>query len=171
MSPPQSLETEYEAAARKLLGSLPERWGRMGLMGRAALVEVGLALHRENLLDENARLRPESAGGLIIGTRRGSLAVDLEYGNTLKAGAGMASPHLFGYTLPNIPLAEAAIRYNLTGPVFCLVSDDPFAEAVEEARQWLAETAGNTTLMVAGALDVIPSEPAEASTQLTVLYT
>lgn len=160
-------------AARALLGTLPERWGRMGLMGRAAMVEVGRVLQEEGLLAENSpSLLPGWNGGLIIASTRASLAVDLEYAQTLKAGPGMASPHLFSYTLPNIPLAEAAIQYGLTGPVFCMISDDPFDDALLEAGQWLGEMPGTKTLMVAGVLDVIPSGSASTLTaKLKVLHT
>ena len=44
------LQTGLDVAARKLLGTLPERWGRMGLMGRTALVEVGRVLHEKKML-------------------------------------------------------------------------------------------------------------------------
>jgi len=79
---------------------------------------------------------------------------------------------LFSYTLPNIPLAEAAIQYGLTGPVFCIISDDPYNDALLEAEQWLTEMTGSKTLMVAGAMDIISSgETAEVTTKLKVLHT
>jgi len=95
-------------------------------------------------------------GGLIVGSRRGSLVSDLAYAETLKLGPGLASPHLFSYTLPNIPLAEAAIQYQLTGPLFVLIDEKPFENTVHEARQWLSEMPGEKNIMVAGTLDVIP---------------
>ncbi len=146
--------------ARTLLGALPERWGRMGLMGKTALVEVGRVLLREDMLTDHPSaptLKPGWTGGLIVASRRGSLAVDIEYAQTVSAGPGMASPHLFSYTLPNIPLAEAAIQYGLTGPVFCIISEAPYEEALREAQHWLEDISGSNKLMVAGALDVIPA--------------
>lgn len=174
MSPQHdNLQTGLDDAARELLGTLPERWGRMGLMGRAALVEVGRVLQEEGMLaGDSPSLLPGWSGGLIVGSKRGSLAVDIEYAQTLKAGPGMASPHLFSYTLPNIPLAEAAIQYGLTGPVFCMISDDPYNDALLEAGQWLGDMSGTKTLMVAGVLDVILSKTtSEVTTKLKVLHT
>ncbi len=174
MSPQHdNLETGLDEAARKLLGTLPERWGRMGLMGRAALVEVGRVLQEEDMLTgDSPSLIAGWSGGLIIGSKRGSQAVDIEYAQTLKAGPGMASPHLFSYTLPNIPLAEAAIQYGLTGPVFCMISNDPYDDALLEARQWLGDKIGTKIVMVAGVLDVILSKTtSEVTTKLKVLYT
>ncbi len=154
-----------EEQAKKLLGALPERWGRMDMMSRSALVEVGQVLHDAGLLAEtNAALQPGWTSGLIVGSRRGSLASDLEYAETVKDGPGMASPHLFSYTLPNIALAEAAIQYQLTGPAFVLMSEQPFEDAVQEAVYWLSELQGGNTIMVAGALDVIPGPDGDAIT-------
>lgn len=148
-----------ENNARKLLGTLPDRWGRMDMMSRSALVGVGQVLSDAGLLADGVPvLRPGHTGGLIVGSRRGSLASDLEYAETLKQGPGLASPHLFGYTLPNIALAEAAIQYQLTGPAFVLIDENPFENAVHEAGQWLSDLPGPNKIMVAGALDVIPGQ-------------
>ena len=172
MSPQLDPNLEDQAGtARQLLGSLPERWGRMDIMSRTALVEVGRALREEGMFsEESPKLAPGWSGGMVVGSSRGSLSVDLEYAESLKAGPGMASPHLFGYTLPNIPLAEAAIQYGLTGPVFSLISDTPYEDALLEAKQWLQDMPGNKKVMVAGALDVIPSgESSEVIAKLKIL--
>jgi len=162
-----------EDLARQLLGTLPDRWGRMDVMSRAALVGVGQALFDGGMLADDAPvLQSGWTGGLIVGSRRGSLASDLDYAETLKLGPGMASPHLFGYTLPNIPLAEAAIQYQLTGPVFVLIGEKPFESAVHEARQWLSELPGEKKFIVAGALDVIPGQAEPAITaQFKIIQT
>ena len=155
-----------ENQARTLLGTLPDRWGRMDMMSRSALVGVGRVLSEAGLLADDAPVLQNShTGGLIVGSRRGSLASDLDYAQTLQLGPGMASPHLFGYTLPNIALAEAAIQYKLTGPAFVLIDENPFDTAVREAEQWLSEQPGAKKIMVAGVLDVIPGrhEPAITS--------
>ncbi|MCL7487558.1 MAG: hypothetical protein M8357_05215 [Desulfobulbaceae bacterium] len=167
------LRARQDDAARKLLGSFPERWGRMDLMSREAIIGVGRVLQeKEMLAGRPPCLNQGWQGGLIVGTRRGSLAVDIEYTRTLLDGPGMASPHLFSYTLPNIPLAEAAIQYGLTGPVFCLISEAPYDDALLEARQWLGDMPGTKTLIVAGALDVIPSgATSEITAQFKVLQT
>ncbi len=164
--------TEQPSSAGPLIGPLPERWGRMDQMSRTLLVEIGLILLEAGLITENrTTLEPDWTGGLIIGSRRGSLAVDLEFGRTVTAGPGMASPHLFGYTLANIAPAEAAIRYRLTGPVFSLIDENPFERARAEAEQWLAGLPAGRGLMIAGALDVLPgADTSEVSKNFTLLY-
>lgn len=134
------------------LGVLPKRWGRMDGLSRLAVVEVGRALRQEGLLiaeDEGFSVR--SCGGLIGFTRRGSLATDLAYAETLKEGPEMASPLLFSYTLPNTALAEAASHYGLTGPVYSIFSDLK-ESGDEEARRWLADDS-TLDFMVVGDLD------------------
>ena len=149
-------QASLDDTARELLGSLPERWGRMDLMSRTALVEVGLALRAHKMLEEDScALEAGWTGGLIVGSEKGSLAIDKEYAKTLKDGPGMASPHLFGYTLPNIPLAEAAIQYGLTGPVYSVFVDDPGSGGEAEARRWL-DCDDSLDFMVVGELDVYP---------------
>ena len=168
----KSSQADLNNTAKELLGNLPERWGRMGLMSRAALVEVGCVLKKEGMLNDDATLIPGWNGGLIVCSKKGSLAVDIEYAQTVKSGPGMASPHLFGYTLPNIPLAEAAIQYGLTGPVFCMISDDPYEEALLVAQQWLEDISGTKIIMVAGALDVIPDDPKpKVAAKFKILHT
>jgi len=160
-----------ENQARTLLGALPDRWGRMDMMSRSALVGVGRVLSEAGLLADDAPvLRNGHNGGLIVGSRRGSLASDLEYAETLLLGPGMASPHLFGYTLPNIALAEAAIQYKLTGPAYVLIDENPFDNAVHEAGQWLSDLPGEKKIMVAGVLDVIPGQhDSEITSKFTLI--
>jgi len=144
----------------------------MDRLSRTLLVEVGRVLLEAGLInEENVTLPPQWTGGLIVGTRRGSLAVDLEFGRTMAAGPGMASPHLFGYTLANIAPAEAAIRYRLTGPVYSLIDEEPYQRAVTAAEQWLKEMPSGPCLMIAGALDVLPvTDTCEVSKNFTLLH-
>ena len=145
-----------------LLGVLPKRWGRMDRISRLAVVEVGRVLRDSGLLREDPEgLRAAGIGGLIGAGRFGSLATDLEFAATLAGGVQTASPLLFGYTLPNIALAEAASHFGLTGPVYSLFSG-VLAEAEAEARRWLAE-APAPDFMVAGVIDVVPVEAAPHS--------
>jgi 3-oxoacyl-(acyl-carrier-protein) synthase len=141
---------------REILGQIPERWGRMDLLSRATLLAVGRTLRGAGLLDGSSGM-PWARGriGLIAGSRRGSLATDLAYAETLRQGADCASPALFSYTLPNIALAEAAIHYHLTGPVYSLLSDTPMAEAEATARLWLV-AGGNLDCILAGETDALP---------------
>jgi hypothetical protein len=77
---------------------------------------------------------------------------------------------LFSYTLPNIALAEAAIHYHLTGPVYSLLSAEPFVEAVATARLWLASEDIWLDLILAGETDVLPgSDGLEVLADFTVV--
>jgi hypothetical protein len=120
-------------AILEILGPLPNRWGRMPPLARAVVVETGRFLIKIGISS------PIEAGqmiGLMGGTRRGSLVPDLDYADTLNQGTGLASPALFGYTLANIPLAEAAGHYHLTGPVYAIFDEtSPLNAAVCEAER------------------------------------
>ena len=73
--------------------------------------------------------------GLIGVTKRGSLITDQAFISSMQDGPGLASPALFGYTLPNIPLAEAAAVFGLVGPVYAVFEEnEPLARAIDEAR-------------------------------------
>ncbi|MBU0730129.1 MAG: hypothetical protein KKE17_02275 [Proteobacteria bacterium] len=137
-----------------IVGAVPKRWGRMDSVSRLAVIEVGRVLHASGLLDGKDR-RGEYSFGLIAGTRRGSLATDLAFAETLSHGLETASPILFSYTLANTALAEAASHYGITGPVYSIYSENPFEDAVSEAQRWLSE--GFFQIMVAGALDYFRS--------------
>ena len=122
-----------------LIGTIPTRWGRMSPLSRALVVETGRILTENDWLARGCRFAEiGKTVGLVGATRYGSLATDIAFAETLADGFLMASPALFGYTLPNIPLAEAANHYGLTGPVYAIFSDqDLIAAAVAEADRWL----------------------------------
>ncbi len=156
---------------RKILGTIPDRWGRMNSLSQAALLEIGRLLRNDDLLDKNHKIAVKNHAGLIVGSRYGSLNTDLEYGQTVAAGPEFTSPALFGYTLPNIPLAEAAIHYNLTGPVFSLFSEDPAAEAIKVSKEWLKDASTNCGLIIAGSLDTLQlNNETTISTKFTICY-
>lgn len=139
----------------RIIGTLPERWLRMDLMSQLAVLEVGRVLRGAGLLDEKNKLTPDKNAALIIGSRYGSLATDMEYANSLSAGVEFASPALFGYTLANIAPAEAASHYGISGPVFALLDTEPLTAARQEAGRWLPSL-GPGGLIIYGELDVIP---------------
>ncbi len=124
----------------EILKAVPSRWGRMPALARLLVVETGRILHSHDYLDSGNHLgESDLVVGLIGGTSRGSLTTDLAFGDSLKAGVDLASPALFGYTLANIPLAEAANHYNLTGPVYALIEQErPLQSAQLECRRILA---------------------------------
>ncbi len=143
-----------------ILGTVPKRWGRMDQASRLAVVEVGRSLRVAGLINHvRCKIDDDKIIGLIGGTRRGSLATDLAYGETYAQGLDMASPVFFSYTLANIALAEAASHYGLTGPVYSVYHENPFEEAAAEAKRWLA---GDSQLyaMLAGELDFVPTNVA-----------
>jgi 3-oxoacyl-(acyl-carrier-protein) synthase len=155
---PHSYPDEPGSGILAILGQVPKRWGRMDLLSRAAVVEIGRAIAAWQGKEQPARLDDTARVGVIAATRRGSLATDLAFGHSLTQGLEMASPTLFGYTLPNIALAEAASHYGLTGPVYSVFTgpgDDPLQLARREAGRWLQSS--NFTAMLAGELDFQPS--------------
>ena len=143
-----------DAETTAILGDIPDRWGRMPPLSRAVVVEAGRVLKNSALLKSGRRLTETGKNvGLIGGTRKGSLATDMEFAATLTRGPGLASPALFGYTLPNIPLAEAANHYGLDGPVYAIFdSENPLGMAVQEAKRLLCMQK-NLSLMLACEFD------------------
>ncbi len=124
---------------KEMLISVPGRWGRMPPLSRAVVVEAGKLLRQHNLLAGGAN--QAAAGriiGLIGGSRWGSNVTDQHFYSTMKEEAALASPALFGYTLANIPLAEAANQFGLTGPVYAIIdSETPLQSACNVAKRLL----------------------------------
>ena len=142
----------------QIIGKLPERWLRMDTMSQQAILAVGRALADAGITS----FRPEECG-IIGGSRYGSLATDMAYAKSLEDGVTFASPSLFGYTLANISLAEAASQFNVTGPVFCVLDDQPLKAAKKEAERWLTFMPAGS-FIIYGELDVIPGDDSEAVT-------
>lgn len=124
---------------KEILGVIPSRWGRMSPLSRLLLVETALVLRAEKKIEPGQRLNDLGKNvGLIGATRRGSLYTDEAFISTMESGPGLASPALFGYTLPNIPLAEVAVAFGLIGPVYAIFDvEDPLKSAENEARNFL----------------------------------
>jgi 3-oxoacyl-(acyl-carrier-protein) synthase len=144
-----------EAHVLPIIGVTPKRWGRMDYASRIAIVEVGFLLGEANLLNNDNLLAPEIKAGLIVGTRKGSLLTDLHFCQGLKENSETASPLLFSYTLPNVPLAEAANQYQIKGPIFSMYSETPYNTAIEEGRRWV-ENDASISFIIAGELDCYP---------------
>jgi len=82
--------------------------------------------------------------------------------------AGLASPALFGYTLPNIPLAEAAGQFGLTGPVYAFFDIiHPLEKAKLEARQLLTYHP-ELSFMLACEFDHLEAQDVEQSTLINL---
>jgi hypothetical protein len=150
-----------------ILGTLPGRWGRMPPLSRAMVVETGRFL-------KECAMRPQSLPadtgkmiGLIGGTARGSLAPDLDFAATLLEDVNLASPAIFSYTLANIPLAEAANHYHLTGPVYAVLdAQAPLDAAIREAKR-LVRMQPMFHFILACAFDDNPGSDREGRLSLT----
>jgi len=140
----------------ELLGTVPGRWGRMTPLSRLLLVRTAECLRQQGAAPVGRFLEQKMSVGLIGATSRGCLATDLQFIATMQRGAGMASPALFGYTLPNIALAEVANHFGLTGPVYALFTVEKcLACASREARSLLAAD-DSLAFMIGCAFDQIP---------------
>lgn len=150
-----------------VIGRVPPRWGRMTPLSRMLVAEMGRLLREEGLLPEGGNcFAGGSQAGLIGCCRRGSLQTDLDFIASMKRGVGLASPALFGYTLPNTPLAEAAGHYGLVGPVYAVLADcNPFDVAVLEASEIL-KAMTDLDFMIAGSFDHIPASGPDDKPQL-----
>jgi hypothetical protein len=153
-----------------ILGTLPNRWGRMPPLSRAMVVETGRILQGCSMPAMLTRYEPGDTDrmvGLIGGTSRGSLSPDMDFAATLLEGVSLASPAIFGYTLANIPLAEAANHYHLTGPVYAVIDTvAPLAAAVREAER-LVRIQPAFPFILACAFDDDPGNDREERLSLT----
>ncbi|ADH85826.1 beta-ketoacyl synthase N-terminal-like domain-containing protein [Desulfurivibrio alkaliphilus] len=144
-----------------LLGEIPGRWGRMPPLSRVLVVETGRVLAAAGLLAGGRRLSDRGLKvGLVGATFTGCLSTDLDFAATLEGGFHLASPALFGYTLPNIALSEAASHYGLVGPVYAIFPGraPAMAAAIAEAERWLV-CRPELDLMLAGTYDALPPRP------------
>jgi 3-oxoacyl-[acyl-carrier-protein] synthase II len=118
------------------------RFGRLDAFSRLALAGVALALRDAGIEKWTA----PRAVGIAASTTYGCTGTDLDYLATLGDVPGLASPQLFAYTLPNVFLGEAAIRFGLTGPTV-IVSDEEGtgSAALETALDYIAG-GGDTAL-------------------------
>ena len=159
-------QADDEVAIR--LGTIPARWGRMTPLGRALLLESAYLLEEKKLWRNGGKVSDDGvSAGLIGAGRYGSLQTDLDFQDTV--AGGLASPALFGYTLPNIPLAEVATHFGLTGPVYALLEGkEPLNAAVREA-QALLETDSRLSFMLACSFDYYPAGPNGLALTLTVV--
>jgi len=155
---------------RQIIGTVPKRWGRMDAASRIALVEVGRLLGEAALLDANRQLPPQTLAGLVVGSRRGSIETDRRFSKGLRESPETASPLLFSYTLPNIPLSEAACQYQLRGPVYTIYSKKPALQAERDGRRWLNHNP-EISFMVCGELDVnlTGPKPPEITANFTII--
>jgi len=119
-----------------LLPIKPKRWGRMDILSKFLI--IGCAKVLEVAMSE---LKQEV--GLLCATTYGSLSTDIEYAKTISIDVKEASPILFGYTLPNISLSEAAAFFKFKGAVYANIYDpniteeDMLTSVIKKAAIWL----------------------------------
>jgi hypothetical protein len=90
-----------------------EHFGRMDAPSKYAVAAVELTGIRKSVLPENT--------AISFGTEYGCLGADIDFYSGVES-SGAASPLVFSYTLPNMPVAEIAMRYKITGPNFCFTN-------------------------------------------------
>jgi hypothetical protein len=165
-----AFKDQADASIINVLGNIPNRWGRMTPLSRLLIVETGRFFQEKGLLARGQRCDEQGKiVGLIGGTRKGSLHTDSAFLATMEGGPGLASPALFGYTLPNIPLAEVASHYGLIGPVYAIFdSHNPFKSAEREARRLMAMQK-DLSMMLACEFDHFDDHGEKISVKLTVL--
>jgi hypothetical protein len=150
-----------------ILGTLPSRWGRMPPLSRAMVVETGRFLKKCAIQPQSFPADTGKVIGLIGGSARGSLAPDLDFAATLLEDVNLGSPAIFSYTLANIPLAEAANHYHLTGPVYAVLdAQAPLDAAIREAKR-LVQMQPAYYFILACAFDDNPGSDRERRLSLT----
>lgn len=152
-----------------LIGEIPKRWGRMNPLSRILIVEVGRLLIQNGRIESGQKCSAQGLTvGLVGGTRRGCLQTDCDFLDTMTTAPGLASPALFGYTLPNIPLAEAAGQFGLTGPVYAIFDTfQPLEKAKLEAGQLLTYHP-ELSFMLACEFDHLEAQDGEQSTLINL---
>ncbi|MBM9519750.1 hypothetical protein JWG39_07930 [Desulforhopalus vacuolatus] len=144
------LDAHADPQVTELLGTLPKRWGRMSPLSRLLIVEFASLLQDQDLLQIGERLDEKGLrAGLIGSTTRGSLFTDQAFVDTMDGNSALASPALFGYTLANIPLAEIALTFGLTGPVYALFATKSPLPTAEKEAALLLKTQANLDIMFA----------------------
>ena len=94
------------------------RFGKMDSLSKLGFTVADLVLQGTRL----AEIHEPYKLGVVLSNSSSSLDTDLKY---LESTAGIPSPSLFVYTLPNIVLAEICIKNNFKGENFFFVSEKP----------------------------------------------
>lgn len=118
------------------------RFGRLDAFSRLALAGVALALRDAGI---ETWTEPRAVG-VAASTTYGCMGTDLDYLATLAGGPALASPQLFAYTLPNVFLGEAAIRFGLTGPTVIVSDEDGTGAAALDTALDFVAGGGDTAL-------------------------
>ena len=125
---------------------LPLKLGRVDRSSQMFLLAGHQAL-------EQAAVPDRGPTAVVLGTRFGCLLVNECYHRgLLTKGHRLASPLLFGYTVPSAPAGELSIAAGLTGPnVTVMAGDASGGVAIARAAAWIRS--GRVASAVAGGCD------------------
>lgn len=94
--------------------------------------------------------------GIIASTVLGCMKTDLDYYDSVTAGAGtLPEPNLFTHTLSNIFLGYAAILFGLTGPNYVCYDKNSSGHSILLSAMECIES-GESDTMLAGICDIEP---------------
>ncbi len=128
--------------------ALPRKLGRVDRGSQMFLLAGHEALAAAGWPDA----APEGTA-VVLGTRFGCLLINEAYHRELRTkGVRLASPLLFGYTVPSAPAGELSIAAALTGPNLTVLSGDAGGGvALARAAAWIRS--GRIERAVAGGCD------------------
>ena len=114
-----------------ILTGLIKNFGRFDYESKKVCLAVGLALHDSGI----SHGKPTNDIGIVASNRDGALCANRDYfKNYIEFGRTLGRGNLFVYTLPTSPLAEAAICYQLNGPLlYTSRENNCFSLALEQA--------------------------------------
>lgn len=108
--------TDFLNAAYESLQINYPKFYKMDNLCKTGFLVTELLLRGQNL---NQQFSPEDTG-IVFSNANSSLDTDLRY---QLSTAGMPSPGLFVYTLPNVLIGEICIRHQIKGESACFVFD------------------------------------------------
>ena len=111
------------AIYRELVGNYPK------FFKMDTLCKLGFLLTEMLLKDEVGRFTPREDRAVLIFSREGSLANDLNYAKSME---DFPSPALFVYTLPNTVAGEIAIRNKFEGETSTYVLEKYDREQIDK---------------------------------------
>ena len=148
-SPEESRESLYMPERDSILINKVPNWGRFDDNTRKACLGAGLALKDLGLAQDSQKHKI----GLIAFGEKGSNNTDRDYFlDFLDHGESTGRSHLFIYTLPTSPFAEAAIYFGLMGPIYYLSGRDSILqESLQSAARMILSA--NADQMIVGTVE------------------
>ncbi len=135
---------------KSILHRTIKNFGRFSDESKVVCLAAGLALHDAGITAGKA---PDDTG-IVASNTDGALLPNKEYfQDYIDCGRQLSRGNLFIYTLPSSPLAEAAICFQLNGPIFYAASQDNSASfALREAADIVKADAAGMMIAVTGTL-------------------